>query len=221
MIKTSDRSLKSRNFRWLVAIATADAAILGLFIAPGLIRDSTATQLGVLRALSTVLLPILVLLLVNILPSGTKATLIYWRVRHVLPGTQAFTRHGPSDPRVDMVRLKKNVGTLPSEPKEQNATWYRLYKMVETRAEVISAQQDFLLYRDAAATSLPLAALGPIAMHFAGAGNNAVWWAGAMFLAQYLAAGVSARHAGNRFVCTVLAIHSTTKIGSRTAAAVS
>ncbi len=121
-----------------------------------------------------------------------------------------------------MVRLKKNVGTLPLEPKEQNATWYRLYKMVETRAEVISAQQDFLLYRDVAATSLPLAALGPIAMHFAGAaGNNAVWWAGAMFLAQYLAAGVSARHAGNRFVCTVLAIHSTTKIASRTAAAVS
>lgn len=215
MPKSSDRSLKARNFGWLVGVATADAAVLMLFVAPGLVGAATATQLGAYRAMAAVLLPVLILLITNILPSGAKASLVYWKLRDVLPGSNAFTQHGPSDPRVDMARLKKNTGALPSDPKEQNAKWYRLYKLVEDRVEVMSAQRDFLLYRDVAAMSLLLMVLGPPVMHFAGNEGFAVTGAAVLFLVQYLAASVSARHAGIRFVCTVLALHSTEKIGSR------
>ena len=215
MPTTSDRSLKARNFGWLVGVATADAAVLTLFVAPGLVGAATATQLGTYRAMASVLLPVLILLLTNILPSGAKASLVYWKLRDVLPGANAFTRHGPRDPRVDMVRLKKNVGTLPADPKEQNAKWYRLYKLVEARVEVMSAQRDFLLYRDIASMSLLLMVLGPVVMHFAGNGGFAVSSAAGLFLVQYLAASVSARHAGIRFVCTVLALHATEKVGPR------
>jgi len=54
--------------------------------------------------------------------------------------------------------------------------------------------------------------LGPIAMLIAGAGPSAAWGAAALLLVQYLVTALSARHAGERFVCNVLAIHSATKI---------
>jgi hypothetical protein len=114
-----------------------------------------------------------------------------------------------------MARLKKNLGALPSEPKEQNAKWYRLYKLVQVRVEVMSAQPDCLLYRDAAAMSLVLILLGPIVKHLAAAGHLAASATGALFVVQYRVTSVSARHAGVRFVCTMLALHSTEKIGPR------
>lgn len=214
MKRASEGSLKAGNFRWLVGIAAADAAILTLFAAPSLIGSTTATQLGVLRAMAALFLPIFVLLVVNLIPHGTKASLVFWKLRDALPGAEAFTRYGPGDPRVDMARLKKHVGAFPSEPKEQNTKWYRLYKLVQVRVEVISAQRDFLLYRDAAAMSLVLMPLGPIVMYFA-VGSLAASVTGALFAAQYLVTCLSARHAGVRFVCTVLALNSTEKIESR------
>ena len=91
---------------------------------------------------------------------------------------------------------------------------YRLYKLVQARVEVISAQRDFLLYRDAAAMSLVLIPVGPIVMQFA-VGHFAASSTGGLFLVQYLVTSVSARHAGVRLVCTVLALYSTEKIGQQ------
>lgn len=112
------------------------------------------------------LLPVFVLLVVNLIPPGVKASPVFWRLRDALPGAGAFTRHAPADPRVDIARLKRNVGAFASEPREQNARWYRLYKLVQDRVEVMSAQRDFLLSRDAAAMSLAPTLLGPIPTHF-------------------------------------------------------
>lgn len=88
--------------------------------------------------------------------------LVYWKLMNALPGHEAFTRFGPADPRVDMTTLRKNVGALPVEPAEQNAFWYKLYRRVESEVPVVDARKMYLLWRDAAALSLPLVIALPL-----------------------------------------------------------
>lgn len=218
-MKGTGRSLKSQNFAWQVALSTADAIVLALFVAPELITSATTTQLGLYRALGAAVLPIVVLLLMNVLSSNFKAMLVYWKPYGWLPGCEAFTKYGPADHRVDMVQLKKNVGAWAEEPKEQNSKWYKLYKQVETVPEVAYAQKDFLMYRDMAVLSLPLMVLAPLGLYVADASTNALWVAAGLFLMQYVLTAISARNAGERFVCNVLAVHSAKKVTSAKAPA--
>lgn len=213
-MKGAERSLKSQNFAWHVALATADAIVLALFVAPELITSATTTQLGLYRALGAAVLPIVVLLLMNVLSSNFKAMLVYWKPYDWLPGCEAFSKYGPADHRVDMVQLKKNVGAWAEEPKEQNSKWYKLYKQVETVPEVAYAQKDFLMYRDMAVLSLPLIVLAPLGLYVAEASTKALWIAAGLFLVQYLLTAISARNAGERFVCNVLAVHSAKRVAS-------
>jgi hypothetical protein len=207
-----ERALKSMNLKWLVALSTADAIMLALFVAPELIRSATTTQMGVYRAIGAATIPMLVLLLANVLSSNVKAMLVYWKPLGWLPGCEAFTRYGPADPRVDMSTLKKNVGSWTIDPKEQNSKWFKLYKLVENVTEVAATQKDFLMYRDMAVLSLPLIAFVPLGLYVAEASSNAMWLAGGMFFVQYVLTAVSARHAGERFVCSVLALHAAKKV---------
>jgi len=218
-MKSAERSLKSLNFAWHVALATADAIVLALFVAPELITSATTTQLGLYRALGAAVLPIVVLLLMNVLSSNVKAMLVYWKPYGWLPGCEAFTKYGPADHRVDMAQLKKNVGGWSEEPKEQNSKWYKLYKQVETVPEVAYAQKDFLMYRDMAVLSLPLIVIAPLGLYFAEVTTKALWSGAALFLVQYILTAISARNAGERFVCNVLAIQSSKKVTTPKASA--
>jgi hypothetical protein len=205
---SGERSLKSQNMKWLVALALADALVLLLLATPGPMTAATLSQLGIGRALTTTLIPVLVLLVVNVLPHDVKSMLVYWKPRGVLPGCEAFTKHGPDDQRVDMATLKKRVGELPSDPREQNARWYALFKMVANETEVSEAHKMFLLYRDMAVLSLALILIGPLLLYAAYASAGAQWAAGTIFGVQYLLTAISARWSGIRFVCNVLAVHS-------------
>jgi hypothetical protein len=219
-MKGIERSLKSQNFAWLVALATADATVLALFVAPELISRSTTTQLGVYRAFGAAVLPIFVLLLINVLSSNLKAMLVYWKPYGWLPGCDAFTKYGPADPRINMVQLKKNAGAWTEDPKEQNTKWYKLYKQVEPVLEVAHAQKDFLMYRDMAVLSLPLVVLAPLGLYLADASEVALMGAASLLLTQYVLSAISARNAGVRFVCNVLAAHSVKKFAITSATAV-
>ncbi len=207
-MKGVKRSLKSQNFTWHVALATADAIVLALLVAPELISNVTNAQLGVYRALSAAVLPIFVLLLTNVLSSNLKAMLVYWKPYGWLPGCEAFTKYGPADHRVDMVQLKKNAGAWTEEPKEQNAKWYNLYKQVDSVLEVKHAHKDFLMYRDMAVLSLLIVFLAPLGLYVAEVNTKLLLVAASMFLSQYVLTAISARNAGERFVCNVLALHS-------------
>lgn len=207
----AERSLKSLNVKWLVLMVLADALFVFLFISPEITRD-TWTTIAVIRGLGTVVLPVLVLLIVNVAPHNIKAMLVYWKPLGWLPGSESFTKYGPADERIDMVTLKRNVGVLPTDPKEQNAKWFKLYKLVENQTEVAATQKDFLMYRDMAAISLPLIAAVPFGLWLFGANPGSLWSATALMFVQYFFTAVSARHSGIRFVTNVLAIHSTKKI---------
>lgn len=207
-----ERSLKTENFKWHVALASTHVIVVALFVAPELVTSITTTRLGLYRLVGAVVLPIFVLLLVNVLSSNAKAALVYWKPIGVLPGAEAFTKYGPADARVDMAQLKRNVGVLPTDPKEQNSKWYKLYKMVENHIEVSGAQKEFLMYRDMAVLSLFLLVLVPAGLYLLGVGAPRVWGAAAWFAFVYLAAARSAKHVGERFVSNVLAVHSAKKI---------
>lgn len=211
---SGERSLKALNLKWLALVVVADLLAILLFVAPELVRGASLTQVGVGRVLMTAIVPVAVLLIVNVLPSDVKAMLVYWKPRGVLPGSEAFSKYGPLDPRIDLAQLKKNAGQLPTTPAQQNSKWFQLYKQVQNDPTVTEAHKLFLMYRDIAALSLPLVVLGPLALYLAGAAQTATWLAAGLFSVQYLLSTFSARWSGIRFVCNVLAIHSTKKVGA-------
>jgi hypothetical protein len=63
-----------------------------------------------------------------------------------------------------------------------------------------------------------LIALAPLGLYIANSSKDAMWLAAGMFLVQYVMTAVSARHAGERFVCNVLALHAVKKITAPKAA---
>jgi hypothetical protein len=211
-MRNAQRSLKAANMTWLVGLALLDIGMLLVFAFPAVIGAAPLTQVMSMRAALMMVLPVAVLLLSGLVSPNVKAMLVYWKLRNVLPGHEAFTRYGPADPRVDMAALRKNVGALPIDPGEQNAFWYKLYRRVDSEISVVDAHKMYLLWRDAAALSLPLVIALPLLLRWNGANTNAAWVACAIFAAQYLLTAIAARHGGTGFVCNVLAIHSTKRI---------
>ncbi|MFN5027955.1 MAG: hypothetical protein ACK5D9_02305 [Burkholderiales bacterium] len=202
--------------KWLVMLAACDALVVLFFIAPELIAGVSTTGVAIGRFLTATAMPVVVLLLVNVIPSDVKAMLVYWKPLGVLPGSEAFTRYGPRDPRIDWTSLKKNVGTLPVLPNEQNSKWFKLYKQVINEVEVVEAHKLSLLYRDMAVLSLAsLVCVQPV-LFLSNAATSAQWIAICAFAVQYLLTAISARWSGIRLVCNVLAIHSTRKVSART-----
>ena len=116
MKSSGERSLKSLNMKWLVLLAATDVLFVYLFVAPDLVNGvTTLTQIGIGRMLTTMVMPVVVLLVVNVLPHDVKSMLVYWKPLGVLPGCEAFTKYGARDPRIDMMALKENVGALPTD----------------------------------------------------------------------------------------------------------
>jgi hypothetical protein len=213
----SGKSLKRRNITWLVATGIVDVVVLSV-VAFHVPLDSLATKMAVIRSGLTALLPMPILVLSYLIPQSLKAQLVFWRWKNPLPGARAFSKHAPADPRIDLTALKKNVGPFPQTEEEQNATWYRLYKLVQSDVTVIESHQNFLLFRDIAAMSLFLVPTVPIVLLCMGAGKATALLSAVVFLVQYLATSLASRNNGIRFVQNVLAIHSTQKIGGRTRA---
>jgi hypothetical protein len=208
----SGKSLKSRNLPWLVSLIAFDVVIIVIFAVPTFFTSFSFSQASVARALATLVLPVVVLLLTGVLPHNLKASLVYWKTRHALPAHKAFTKHGPSDARVDMAALQAHLGELPIVPGEQNRLWFKLYKATENTPTVLEAHKMYLLYRDMAAISLLLMIAAFICFYWTGFELSLASVLTGLFALQYGTAAIAARHSGVRFVTNVLAIHSTVPI---------
>lgn len=211
----SSKSLKSANFAWLCTLVTFDVAVLAIIIFPNIFETASVSVIAIVRSVSSVLLPIVPLLLANILPPIMKARLVFWRWKYPNPGSRAFTSYIHKDDRIDVEKLRKNIGAFPTDPKEQNARWYSLYQKVQNEIGVLDAHKSFLLYRDMASISLLLLIIVVAALAGIGLPWHDLAKVAAAFLVQYLLTAFSARSAGERFVCTVLSIHATQKIRAR------
>jgi hypothetical protein len=206
------KSLKSSNLPWVVSLVVLDILVLAVFVFTDLIATASMTQVTAARGAVTAVLPVAVLLLSGVVPQNIKAMLVYWKIKNPLPGSEAFTRYGPADPRIDMVALKKNVGQWGTEPVEQNSLWYKLYKKVSSETAVVEAHKSFLLFRDMATVSLLLAITVPIGFGLTHVEHGAVLFSVVLFAAQYILAAMASRNSGIRFVTNVLAEHSVKKV---------
>ena len=204
----SEKSLKAQYQKWLWSLVVADLIVILFLVFPGVPSADDLTKGALWRLLTTVVIPVVVLLVVNVLPHKVKCMLVYWKPFGWLPGCEAFTKYGPDDSRVDMTRLASNVGPLPKSPKDQNARWYQLYKAKANEVEVSEAHKMFLMYRDMATITVFLIPLVPLALYHAYAPPSSQWIAACGLVIQYLVTALSARHRGIRFVTNVVAIHS-------------
>lgn len=148
----------------------------------------------------------LILFLINGLVSADiKAILIFWRFKDPLPGSRAFTVHGPNDPRVDLTKLTAQYGPLPTTSKAQNSLWYKLYKINKLEQSVYIPHKQYLLARDVASMFVIfLVGLGLPALIWGLYPYN--WWYSAVLIAEYLLFAVAGQNYGKRFVTNVLAI---------------
>ena len=171
----------------------------------------TAIQLWQFEGLITskvvlgLVLPFVTLVLDGIVPADIKVSLVYCRLNYPLPGSQAFTKYGPADPRVDMRSLERAYGPFPVLPNDQNQLWYRLFKASEDRPSVSQTHRRSLLTRDLASLSFTLVPLGAIlgAVFRVGILSWAILIA--VLTVQFLVLRVVAANSGRRFVTTVLA----------------
>jgi hypothetical protein len=145
------KSLKDQ-YRWqlwfIVAVNT-------LFLY-GVVQ-ANAINVDGLRAIFTDaqnLLPVGVALIVatvlnGLLSAEAKARVVFLRWHHALPCHRAFSEHAGREPRIDVEALEKIHGApLPTDPLEQNRTWYRIYKSIENDPAVRQAHRDYLFMRD-------------------------------------------------------------------------
>jgi hypothetical protein len=148
-------------------------------------------------------------LLNGVLSATMKSRLVFLRWNDPLPGCRAFSRYAAADPRIDTERLRAELGgSLPKESHEENRTWYRLLKEVESAPEVEQAHKDFLLMRDYAGLSLLfLVCFGASSFVFVEPLKVAICYfialCGQLIVVRHVAATY-----GVRFVCTVLALKS-------------
>ena len=211
-METSRKPLKSQNVKWLGAVLAVDVLVMVAFALGWADVTSWNVEKLATRAGLATLMPVAALLLAALIPAEWTATLVYWRIKDTLPGHRAFSKHAPSDPRIDLESLRKNVGAFPSDPREQNTVWYRLYKKVTSDAAVEGGHKGYLLFRDLAAISIVLTPAAPIGVYLLDGGIRAALLAGVLMLIQYLLAAIAARNSGVRFVTNVLAIHSAKRV---------
>jgi len=142
----------------------------------------------------------------ELLGSDNKARLVFWRWRFPHPGSEAFTKHGPADMRVDMNALAQKHGPLPTDSREQNVLWYRLYKSVANDSAVTHVHRNYLFTRDYAVLSFILLLVLGFSGFWMIPSSETAWSYLGVLVIQYLMVRQAAKHHGIRLVTTVLAI---------------
>jgi hypothetical protein len=202
------KSLKEQN-RWQLWLVIAANVVAFYFVLQSDVL-STAGLKGIFATVSNLLpigLAIVVTTVLNgILKSNVKDRIVFLRWKDTLPGHRAFSKHGPADPRIDMAVLKKLCANkLPTDPADQNRTWYRMYKSVEHHPSVSQVHKDFLLTRDYAGfAAIFLIVFGTAAMLVVQSWRISLGYCAAL-LFQWLIVRHAASTYGIRFTQTVLA----------------
>lgn len=201
------KTLKNENRPMLVVVLFSNLAFFALVLTTNSIVFADAVvAFNAWQSLLPAGLGLVICGVINELLSPTaKARIVFWRWKYPLPGSEAFSRYAPADQRVDMERLRKKVGKLPTSPDDQNAAWYQLYKKVSGAAPIIDAHKAFLFGRDYAAMALlMLFVLGSVVVWQVRPIETAVFYI-LILTAQYLLVRVAAVNAARRLVTNVLA----------------
>lgn len=202
------KSLKEQNRHQIWIIVAANSLFLY-----GVVQSNAINAEGLRAALAHAenLVPVGVALVIATILNGlvsaeTKARLVFLRWRHALPGHEAFTKHAPCDPRIDLSAVeKRHGGALPVDPAEQNRTWYRIYKQVENDPAVRQVHRDFLLSRDYTALCAVFIVFYGAAGFYAVRSLKVASIYEFLLIAQFILVRHASSNYGVQFVATVLA----------------
>jgi hypothetical protein len=208
---SNETNLKSQNITSLWMLLSFNVLMLMIvFFAENFKNIETNYQSFInIRLGGIVIAPLVIFILNGIISSNQKASLIFFRLKDILPGCRAFSEHAPSDYRIDITKLSEKYGELPSSGKEQNVLWYKIYKTHSNNPAILKSHKDFLLARDLTSLSfLFLIVLGLPSLFFATITFKWVYFL--ILLVQYFILLILARNHGYRFVVNVLAEESAT-----------
>jgi hypothetical protein len=203
----ASESLKGKNQRYLVAWTASHALVAAWVVAGTPSSFESLPSVPIFNSLAMTLLVGLGVTLLNGLPSSEiKAALVFWRWPHPEPGHRAFSKLAQGDSRIDLSRLQLAVGgAFPTEARDQNGAWMRLYTAHESTPSVRTNHGEWLLFRDLAWLSfLTTMAGGMGAIVLTGASKTSLTYALAS-ACLFLLCTLVARNHGNRFVRTVMA----------------
>ena len=210
MVKVKQRYIKSENRKWLIGYFLLHIVIFALFsslINFNLIdADQLIAKLKNPQGFIPLTAAILIIVMEGIFKNTIKEFLVFWKFKNRLPGHRAFSYIGPSDPRIDMERVKQLFPQgLPVDPKEQNNKWFRLYRQYQDELQVFHSHKAFLLTRDLTSLTvvfIPLSILG----HFLLGSKPQMFVYHLLILVMlFIVISLSAKHYGERFVANVLA----------------
>lgn len=182
---------------WSVVVITDWSSISAIF-----------STLGAQQSILAVVGPVAMLILNGVVKADTKARLVYWRWNHPLPGSRAFSKWLDKEPRADRAVLENALGALPDDPAAQNSLWYRLYREVEDRVTIAEAHREWLFARDLSALGFIILVVFGLAAVVSPLAWSPTWTYIAVLALIYVLSAAAARNYGERFVCNVLAEHS-------------
>ena len=209
LTKVKQRYIKTENRKWLILYLLLHIVSFALF--SGLINfnlsdaDQLISKLKNPQGFLPLSVVVLIIVLEGLFKNSVKEFLVFWRIKHRLPGHRAFTKIGPSDSRIDMERVKKLFPDgLPNDPEKQNKEWFRLYRKYQNELQVFYSHKAFLLTRDLVALTvifIPLSIFG----HFMLSSKPWMLFYHMLILViMFIGISLSARHYGERFVANVL-----------------
>lgn len=202
--------LKQQNRTQIVLYAAANFAAFSWVLDGGAFPQDWEGRIAAITtsAVASGLITLAQIIYSGLLGDEVKAVLVFWRLKHPLPGCRAFSTIAPRDPRIDAVRLKVRLGELPTDPDEQNRVWYRLYRQHKDEAPINDAHGSYLLARELACLSIAfLLALPTLALALGVSFKVALPYAG-ILLILYVLVAYSGNYYGRRLVANVLAIES-------------
>lgn len=208
------KSLKEQN-AWLIRAAMIAHVVAFAWIAlePAKLVEAGPVQLtaklesmAVPGSASLGLIVIASLVLLGLVPPNWRDRLIHLRWAHPLPGSRAFTQVGPTSSHVDMDALSAKLGTLPTDPGQQNRLFYRIYKPLRDDVGVCDPHRRYLAARDIGTiTALLVVPLPLLAVLINNNAARSGTYATCLLLA-YLCCAVAAKNYGWRMVQHVLAL---------------
>ena len=209
MVKVKQRYIKNENRKWLIGYFLLHIVIFALFsslINFSLIdADQLISKLKNPQGFISLTAAILIIGMEGIFKNSIKELFVFWKFKNRLPGHRAFSHIGPTDPRIDMERVKQLFPHgLPVDPKEQNNEWFRLYRQYQDDLQVFHSHKAFLLTRDLTSLTvvfIPLSILG----HFLlGSTLQMLIYHLLILVMLFIVISLSAKHYGERFVANVL-----------------
>lgn len=201
--------IKNKNRKWLFNYFILHIVIFALFTGYAdfsiLDADQVLAKARSPQGFVFMAAAILIVVMEGIFSNRIKEVVVFWRLKNRLPGHRAFSYIGPRDPRIDMNKFKHMFPHgPPSNPQEQNAEWYRLFRQHQDKVQVFQSHKAFLLTRDLTSLTIVFIPLGLFGHFLLENKIDMIFYHLMLLFVLYGIISFAARNYGERFVANVL-----------------